>query len=171
MNPPRREKFALLDRDGTIILDKVYLSDPKLIEFAPGAIKGLQMLRDAGFALILVTNQSGVARGYFDENCINRVHDRLGALLAGHELELAAIYFCPHGPDDACACRKPEPGMARKAMTDFGFSAEQAVVIGDSVADVGMAEAAGLRAIRIGTDPGCARDFLEAAQKAITLCA
>ena len=168
MHAPRRQGFALLDRDGTIIVDKNYLSDPELIEFAPGVIEGLRMLRDAGFTLILVTNQSGIGRGYFDEICLERIHDRLKMLLALHSVKLAAIYFCPHGPDDGCECRKPNTGMARQAMADFDFTADQAVVIGDSLADVQMAEAAGMKAIRIGAGQDCANDFLEAAKLAIS---
>lgn len=168
MHAAKRQRFALLDRDGTIIIDKNYLSDPEQIEFARGAIEGLQMLRDAGFTLILVTNQSGIGRDYFDEACLEQIHDRLQTLLAQHELKLAAIYYCPHGPDDGCECRKPKTGMARRAMADFGFAADQAIVIGDSLADVQMAEAAGLKAIRIGAGAGCANDFLEAARTAIS---
>ena len=77
---PRR--LALIDRDGTIIVDKVYLSDPDGIEFAPGAIEGLRLLRDAGFTLVLITNQSGIARGYFDVATLERIHDRLLSMLA-----------------------------------------------------------------------------------------
>ena len=95
---PRR--VALIDRDGTIIVDKVYLSDPDGIEFAPGAIEGLRLLRDAGFALVLITNQSGIARGYFDAARLEQIHDRLRSMLAAEGLTLEAIYVCPHGPDD-----------------------------------------------------------------------
>ena len=87
---PRR--VALIDRDGTIIVDKVYLSDPDGIEFAPGAIDGLRLLRDAGFALVLITNQSGIARGYFDAARLEQIHDRLRSMLAAEGLALAAIY-------------------------------------------------------------------------------
>jgi D-glycero-D-manno-heptose 1,7-bisphosphate phosphatase len=162
-------KFALLDRDGTIIVDKVYLSDPDGIAFAPGALEGLRLLRDAGFILVLVTNQSGVARGYFDTAALERVHARLTELLAAQGLALAGIYFCPHGPDDGCDCRKPAPGMVEEAMRDFGFEPAQAVVIGDSDADMGLAEATGLKGIKIGLDEGCAPDFLEAARRACAL--
>src|ERR1700761_6277648 len=96
---PRR--LALIDRDGTIIVDKVYLSDPNGIEFAPGAIEGLRLLRDFGFTLVLMTNQSGIARGYFDLATLGRIHDRLQSMLAVNEIKLEAIYFCPHAPADA----------------------------------------------------------------------
>jgi D-glycero-D-manno-heptose 1,7-bisphosphate phosphatase len=159
-------KFALLDRDGTIIVDKIYLSDPEGVEFAPGALEGMRLLRDSGFSLALVTNQSGIARGFFDGAALERVHARLTELLAAQDLSLAAIYFCPHGPEDGCDCRKPAPGMVQEAMRDFGFGPEDAVVIGDSDADMGLAAAAGLKGIKIGTGEGCAPDFLEAARRA-----
>jgi len=117
--PPRR-RLALVDRDGTIIIDKVYLADPDGIEFAPSAIEGLRLLRDAGFALVLITNQSGIARGLFDVATLDRIHDRLKSMLAAEGLELEAVYFCPHGPDDGCDCRKPKPGMLTNAMRDLG---------------------------------------------------
>jgi D-glycero-D-manno-heptose 1,7-bisphosphate phosphatase len=159
-------KFALLDRDGTIIVDKVYLSDPDGIEFAEGALDGMRLLRDAGFTLLLVTNQSGIARGYFDEATLGRVHLRLAELLKEQGLELAAIYHCPHGPDDGCDCRKPAPGMIEAAMRDFGFEPGQAVVIGDSDADMGLAKAAGIAGLRIGEGEGRFPNFLEAARSA-----
>lgn len=160
---------ALLDRDGTIIVDKVYLKDPNGIDFAPGALEGMRLLRDAGFALVLITNQSGIARGYFDEATLHTVHDRLEAMLAAEGLALAAIEYCPHGPNDGCACRKPEPGMIHAAMKKLGFGLDRAVMIGDSDADMGAAEAAGLPGIRIRPDgaEGAAKDFLEAAKRAL----
>ena len=122
MKEAAAKRLALLDRDGTIIVDKVHLRDPDGIEFAPGAIEGLQLLRDAGFALVLITNQSGIARGYFDLATLGRIHDRLQSMLAVNELRLEAIYFCPHGPDDGCDCRKPAPGMVTKSHARFGGS-------------------------------------------------
>lgn len=168
---PAPRAYALLDRDGTIIVDKVYLRDPDGIEFAPGALEGMKLLRDAGFALVLITNQSGIARGYFDAATLSAVHDRLKAMLAAEGLTLAAIEYCPHGPNDGCGCRKPRPGMIHAAMAALGFGPERAVMIGDSDADMGAAEAAGLRGIRIRPDgsAGAAVDFLEAARRAVAL--
>ena len=164
---PRR--LALIDRDGTIIVDKVYLTDPDGIQFVPGAIEGLRLLRDAGFTLVLITNQSGIARGYFDVATLERIHDRLRSMLAAEDLQLEAIYFCPHGPDDGCDCRKPAPGMIRKAMRDLGVGPNQVVVIGDSDADMGAAEAAGVPSVRVAAagksaSMGAAHDFMEAAR-------
>jgi D-glycero-D-manno-heptose 1,7-bisphosphate phosphatase len=171
--PPKR--VALIDRDGTIIVDKVYLRDPDGVEFAPGAIEGLRLLRDAGFALVLITNQSGIARGYFDAARLEQIHDRLQSMLAAEGLRLKAIYVCPHGPDDGCDCRKPAPGMVKSAMRDLGFTPDQAVLIGDSDADMGAATAAGVAGLRVraarSAALGAAADFLEAARLACLLMA
>jgi D-glycero-D-manno-heptose 1,7-bisphosphate phosphatase len=172
MPAPRR--LALVDRDGTIIVDKVYLRDPGGIEFAPGAVAGLRLLRDAGFALVLITNQSGIARGYFDAAMLERIHDRLQSMLLAEGLRLEAIYFCPHGPDDGCDCRKPAPGMVIKAMRDLGFRPEEVVVVGDSDADMGAAAAGGVKGVRVAgagrsASIDAANDFLEAARRACAL--
>jgi D-glycero-D-manno-heptose 1,7-bisphosphate phosphatase len=172
MTSPRR--VALIDRDGTIIVDKVYLRDPDGIEFAPGAIEGLRLLRDAGFALVLITNQSGIARGYFDAARLEQIHGRLQSMLAAEGLRLEAIYVCPHGPHDGCDCRKPAPGMVKSAMRDLGFGPDEAVLIGDSDADMGAAAAAGVVGLRVtsaGKSAGAPADFLEAARRARVLLA
>jgi D-glycero-D-manno-heptose 1,7-bisphosphate phosphatase len=167
-------RFALLDRDGTVVIDKVYLSDPADLEFAPGAIEGLRLMRDAGLRFILVTNQSGVARGYFDEKTLDGIHARLRAMLAGEGIDLEAIYHCPHGPWDDCRCRKPQPGLLLDAMADFCFSPDEAVLIGDSDADMGAAAAAGVKGIRVAAPdtsknaaPDVAADFTVAARRAV----
>lgn len=169
-----QKKFALLDRDGTIIVDKAYLSTPDDIEFEIGAIEGLRLLVDSGFQLILITNQSGVARGYFDIDALEQIHARLKELLSHEGITLEAIYFCPHGPADGCGCRKPAPGMIASAMNDFGFTPEQAVFIGDSIADMEAAAASGVRAVRIIRENDSkfemgALNFFEAAAKACAM--
>ncbi|MDH7637270.1 D-glycero-alpha-D-manno-heptose-1,7-bisphosphate 7-phosphatase [Sphingomonas oryzagri] len=170
--------FAVVDRDGTLIEDRVYLADPDGIAFLPGAIEGLRALREAGFGIVMATNQSGIARGYFDEAALARIHARLTALLAAEGLSLDAIYHCPHGPDDGCDCRKPLPGMVAQAMADFGFRADEAVFIGDTAADMGAAAASGLTGIQVYLPAGAAPapgathvapDFAHAARVAIDL--
>jgi D-glycero-D-manno-heptose 1,7-bisphosphate phosphatase len=168
---PAPRRLALIDRDGTIIVDKVYLSDPDGIEFTQGAIEGLRLLRDAGFVLALITNQSGIARGYFDVAVLGRIHDRLQSMLAAEGIGLDAIYFCPHGPNEGCNCRKPAPGMVEQAMRDLGFRPEEVVVLGDSDGDMGAAAAAGVAGVRVAVAgkpvvTGAAPDFLEAARRA-----
>lgn len=168
------KRFALLDRDGTVVIDKIYLSDPAGLEFAPGVIEGLRLMRDAGLRFLMITNQSGVARGYFDEETLARIHRRLCEMLAQEGIDLEAIYYCPHGPSDGCRCRKPQPGLVLDAMANFGFSPEEAVLIGDSEADMGAATASGLTGIRVAPPnaaaiaaPDAAPDFLAAARRAV----
>lgn len=166
----RFARYALLDRDGTIIVDKAYLADPKGIEFTAGAVEGLKLLRDAGFGLILITNQSGIARGYFSEDALARIHRRLRALLEAQGIGLEAIYYCPHGPNDKCRCRKPAPGLVIDAITDFGFAPSSAIFIGDEDADMGAAAAAGIKGVRLareGKPDNAAVDFLAAAHLAL----
>ena len=119
-SPSRR--LALIDRDGTIIVDRVYLRDPDGIEFAPGAIEGLRLLRDAGFALVLITNQSGIARGLFDAATLERIHDRLVSMLAADGLRLEAIYFCPHGPGTAAIAGSPRPGCSDRRCGNWDLA-------------------------------------------------
>jgi len=158
-------RIALLDRDGTLIIDKIYLADPSGVEFAPTAIEGLKLLRDAGARFILITNQSGIARGLFSEKALAAVHQRLREMLADEGLALDAIYDCPHGPTDNCRCRKPAPGLIEDAMADFGFAPKEAVFIGDGEGDMAAADACGVKGFRVA--PGAAPDFLAAARRAV----
>ena len=139
---------AFLDRDGTIIEDTGYLGDPESIQFVPGAIEALRRLQAAGYRLIVVTNQAGVARGLITEADVGKVNDRLVALLGQARVRLDGIYYCPHHPEYGppeyrrdCECRKPKPGMIRQAIRDFGLDASRSVVIGDHVTDVALAQA------------------------------
>jgi D-glycero-D-manno-heptose 1,7-bisphosphate phosphatase len=102
----------------------------------------------------MVTNQSGIARGFFDMGQLGKVHQRLAEMLARFDVQLDGIYLCPHGPDDACGCRKPLPGMIHQAMAVHGFNPRQAWVIGDKEADVGMGHAVGAKSILVRTGYG-----------------
>jgi D-glycero-D-manno-heptose 1,7-bisphosphate phosphatase len=139
---------AFLDRDGTIIEDPGYLRDPEGIQFIPGAIDALQALQRAGYRLVLVTNQAGVARGLLTEDDVRRVNERLTALLAEAGVHLDRIYYCPHHPEYGppeyrreCDCRKPRPGMVHRAVRDLGLDPSRSVAIGDHVTDAGLAQA------------------------------
>jgi heptosyltransferase-2 len=139
---------AFLDRDGTIIEDPGYLCDPEKIQFIPGAIDALRALQQAGYRLVLVTNQAGVARGLLTETDVRRVNERLVALLAEAKVHLDGIYYCPHHPEYGppeyrrdCDCRKPKPGMIHRAIRDLGLDPSRSVVIGDHTSDVALAQA------------------------------
>lgn len=134
----------LLDRDGTVIEDRHYLSDPAGVVLLPGAGQGLAALAAAGARLFLVTNQSGIGRGYFTESDLHACNARLGELLHAHGAALADTEFCPHGPDDRCPCRKPAPGMWHALRDRHGLRAGSVVMVGDKVDDVDFGRGAGL---------------------------
>jgi D-glycero-D-manno-heptose 1,7-bisphosphate phosphatase len=129
---------AFLDRDGTLIVEREYLADPDDVEFAPGAFEALHTLRDAGYALVLVTNQSGIARGIFSEQDFHAVQRRVTAVLRSAALRLDATYWCPHHPDFSgpCDCRKPLTGMYRRAAAELDLDLTASVYIGDRLRDV-----------------------------------
>ena len=153
-------RFALLDRDGTIIVDKEYLSNPDGVELLPGAAAGLALLRQAGFGLAVVTNQSGIGRGYYSEQDMHAVNERMSALLAAEGVVLDGIYYCPHTPQDNCPCRKPRPGMVLRAAAELGFIPDQAVVIGDKAADLGLAHAVGALGALVRTGYGAVQESM-----------
>ena len=148
------KRFVLIDRDGTINVEKHYLSDPDQLELYPGIGPALKRLQDAGFGLAVLTNQSGVARGYFDLDRLTQIHDRLRALLAAEGVTVDGIYICPHGPDDDCACRKPLPGMVEQAVAEHGFDPAQAFMIGDKEVDVDLGHAVGAVSFLVRTGHG-----------------
>jgi D-glycero-D-manno-heptose 1,7-bisphosphate phosphatase len=130
------KRFVLLDRDGTIIVEKHYLASPDQVALLPNAAAGLRTFSSLGFGLVIVTNQSGIGRGYFTTADADRVHLRLKELLAVESVALDGIYLCPHAPEVGCACRKPEPGLVRRAAADLGFDPSEAIVIGDKPCDI-----------------------------------
>src|ERR1700740_1318918 len=130
-----RQRFVLLDRDGTIIVERHYLSDPEWVELLPGAVSGLRQLSQMGLGLVVITNQSGIGRGFFDETRLELIHRRMSKLLAAEEVTLSGIYFCPHTPDTDCCCRKPRPGLVKQAARQLNFDLQDAFVIGDKPCD------------------------------------
>ncbi len=141
------KKAVFLDRDGTIIFDEVYLADPSRIRFIPGAIDAMRALSSRGYALVLVSNQSGVARGLIRPEQLAAVHARLCELLAAEGVTFAGAYHCVHGPDDGCECRKPKPGMLLEAARELGLDVTASVIVGDKPSDVAAGEAAGARGV------------------------
>jgi D-glycero-D-manno-heptose 1,7-bisphosphate phosphatase len=143
---------VFLDRDGTVIAERHYLADPEGVELLPGVARGLGRLAEAGYALVVVTNQSGIARGYFAESDYRAVRDRLDRELAAHGIALDATYHCPHYPDadGPCPCRKPAPGLFLRAAADLGLDLRRSVLVGDSARDVAPAAELGARAVMVG---------------------
>ncbi|MCK5297102.1 MAG: D-glycero-beta-D-manno-heptose 1,7-bisphosphate 7-phosphatase [Alphaproteobacteria bacterium] len=148
------KRYILLDRDGTIIADKHYLSDPDEVELLPYAAEGLKHLSRLGFGLIVVTNQSGVARGYFNEEQVKKANSRLEELLKKQGVHLDAVYYCPHSPDEKCHCRKPETGMAEQAALDFDFVLKDCYIIGDKDSDVNLAIPLECKSVLVRTGNG-----------------
>jgi D,D-heptose 1,7-bisphosphate phosphatase len=144
------------DRDGTLLVEKQYLSDPRQVELIPGAVEALRTLADRGHALVVVTNQSGIARGMYGEAELAAVERRMKELLAAHGVHLDGSYHCPHHPDftGRCECRKPEPGMYLRAAAELGLDLAHSVCIGDRLSDVEPARRFGGRAILVRTGYG-----------------
>lgn len=127
---------VILDRDGTLIKDKHYLADPAGVELLPGATTGLTRLAGAGMRLFVVTNQSGIGRGYFTEEEYHACHAAMEAQLRDAGISLTGTAFCPHGPDEGCACRKPEQGMWRALAAAHGIESAATVMVGDKEEDI-----------------------------------
>jgi D-glycero-D-manno-heptose 1,7-bisphosphate phosphatase len=159
-------KVVILDRDGTIIIDRNYLSDPAGLEFLPGAAEGLRGLYEAGYRLVVITNQSGIGRGMFSEARLAEIHDRFVAMVEAAGAHIEAIYYCPHLPDAGCTCRKPAQGLMQQAAADLAFDPAGAVVIGDKESDVEFGRRAGAVTIFISSReaiaPATAADFVAA---------
>lgn len=150
----KNKRYALLDRDGTIMVDKIYQSDPALTELLPGALEGLKSLAKSGFGLAVVTNQSGIGRGLIRPHELEAVNQSLVDLLAGEGVILERVYYCPHTPEEGCDCRKPRPGMALRAAGELGFDPRDCVVIGDRAADVALGKGIGATSILVRTGGG-----------------
>jgi len=133
---------AFLDRDGTIIHDDHYINDPARVRLLDGAAAAIARLRAAGTAVVVITNQSGIARGQISEVQYRSVRDRLDALLAAAGTRVDATYHCPHHPDvgGACECRKPGTALYRQAIADLGLDARRTAFVGDRWSDVAAAE-------------------------------
>lgn len=136
----------ILDRDGTVIVDKHYLSDPAGVELIPDAGPALGRLAAAGRRLYLATNQSGIGRGYFSEADQHAVQARLEELLAAHAAPISGLAFCPHAPQDNCSCRKPATGLWDALSAEHGLEPDSSVMVGDKPADVSLGLNAGLAA-------------------------
>src|SRR5579863_4923651 len=129
--PPKRRPAVFLDRDGTLIHDRpgFYLRHHEALRVYPYTAQALRLLRAAGFRLIVLTNQSGLAHGYLDERMLARIHRKLRAALRRRGARIDDIYYCPHGPDDRCRCRKPKTPLARRAIRDWNLTLKGSAII------------------------------------------
>ena len=136
MTRPGEPAPVILDRDGTIVIDRHYLDDPAQLCFLPGAAEGLRILTQNGHRIVVITNQSGVGRGLFTLERMHEVNNRLIRMAAEAGARIDAVYSCPHEPAAACACRKPNTQLVFDAARQFGFDPAGSVVIGDKSTDV-----------------------------------
>ncbi len=131
-----RIKNFILDRDGTIIEEKQYLKDPKEVQLLPNTTKALKILQDRGIELFIVTNQSGIGRGYFTIEDFYNVQSKLIRLLMEYKITIKDTLFCPHKPDDLCFCRKPRPGMWLSLREKYNLNPLETIVVGDKISDI-----------------------------------
>lgn len=168
-HPPGR-RAVFVDRDGTIIREREYLADPEGVELLPEAARGLAALHAAGFAVVIVTNQSGIARGYFTERSYEAVQGEVVARLARLGVPVLDSYHCPHHPDftGPCDCRKPATGLFERAARDHDLDLGASVFIGDRLRDVAPAHRFGALAVLVrtgygGEEAGAAPDWVHVA--------
>lgn len=166
---------VFVDRDGTLIEEAGYLDRLERLVVYPWSIDAVRLLNRAGFSVFVVTNQAGVARGLVDESFVHEAHRHLTAMFAAGGAQISACYYCPHHPDatvaayrQTCDCRKPKPGMIRRAAQEFSLDLSRSFLAGDKWIDIESAQAAGVAGILVRTGYGesearRARDGVEAA--------
>ncbi|HBC88949.1 MAG TPA: HAD family hydrolase [Lentisphaeria bacterium] len=147
-------KAVFLDRDGTIMFDSGYVSDPEKVDIFDETVEALKALKEAGYLLVVVTNQSGIARGYFNMDELEKVNSRMCELFKEHGVLFDKIYVCPHRDEDRCTCRKPLPGLIFKAARELDIDVSVSFMIGNSRSDV-----------HAGISAGCKLNFLIGAEK------
>ncbi len=150
VKPKRPAVF--LDKDGTLVENVPYNVDPAKLRLTPHAVEGLALLKENGYALVVVTNQSGIARGFFDRKALDRVHAALAGMLRENGIRIEGFFVCPHAPPASplhagCLCRKPSPGLLRQAAVTHGLDLEASWMVGDILNDVEAGKRAGCRAI------------------------
>jgi len=159
------ERAVFLDRDGTIIEEVGYLDRPERVELFPWTIDAVRVLNRAGLAVVLVSNQSGVARGFFTEAVVDAVHQRMADLLNEGGARIDAYYYCPHHPDGKvpryalpCDCRKPGRGLVDRAVQELGIDPAKSFVVGDRWLDVALGRAVGAQSVLVRTGYGASEE-------------
>ena len=152
-------KVIVLDRDGVINEDSAdFIKSPAEFSPLPGSIQAIARLKQAGFTVVIATNQSGLGRGLFNNRALLDIHDKLIEMVEQAGGALAGIYVCPHKPEDGCDCRKPKPGLLLRVAADLEIDATECIVVGDSRRDLEAALAVGARAILVRTGNGRATE-------------
>lgn len=146
-------KAAFIDRDGTIAKDVPYCRRPEDFELLPTVPEAINLLNQNGFKVVVVTNQSGIARGYFTEETLAQIHNKMEHELARNGAQVDAIYYCPHHPEDGCDCRKPKTALFQQAVQELGINLNHSFVIGDMQMDIDAGKALGCKTILVATNP------------------
>ncbi len=148
-------RYVLLDRDGVINHDsKDFIKSPKEWRPIEGSLEGIALLNQYGFEVAVITNQSGLARGLFDEAMLTAIHEKMQHMLADKGGKIADIYYCPHGPDSSCNCRKPKPGLLEQFAAEKKVDLKSVYVIGDSLRDIQAAQAVSAKPILVKSGKG-----------------
>ncbi len=160
-NKTEKNRAIFLDRDGTVSYEVGYVNHPSRYDIMPGSVDAIKKINQSEFLAVLVTNQAGVARGYFKEELILKVHEKLENLLSEKNAYLDAIYYCPHHPELGeppyrmnCNCRKPKPGLLMRAQKDLNIDLSKSYIIGDSIKDIETGFNAGVPGILVLTGYG-----------------
>jgi D-glycero-D-manno-heptose 1,7-bisphosphate phosphatase len=155
VTPTTRRPAAFFDRDGVLNVDHGYVHRPEQLEWIAGAPESVRLLNEAGYCVLVITNQSGVARGFFDEAAVKSFHAHMQNVLAGKGAHIDAFYYCPHHPEGtvkafamACSCRKPRTGMLEQAAREWPIDVSRSFFIGDNEADMAAAAAFKVRGIK-----------------------
>ncbi len=150
----RAVPVLFLDRDGVVIANQDYLSDPDLVALVPGAAEAMKAAACDGYLLVGVSNQSGLGRGFFSEKDLARVMTRLDELLAAEGARFDGFYYCPHAPQEDCRCRKPGPGLLEEVAQSLTFDPGRSWVVGDKASDVALGRDHGMGAVLVLTGHG-----------------
>lgn len=150
-----KNNFIILDRDGVINFDSLeYIKSPDEWNAIPGSLEAIAQLNRAGYQVIVVTNQSGIARGYYDMETLDHIHEKFLRELAEVGGHVEEIFFCPHHPDEQCSCRKPKPGLLHQLQKKYTIKFADTYFIGDSIVDMQVAAEVGCKPILVLTGNG-----------------
>lgn len=142
-------KAVFIDRDGTINVNVEYLDNPDEFQMYPGVGEGIKKLIENGYKIIIITNQSGISRGYFSEETLGKIHARMKKELEEKGARIDGVYYCPHHPDDKCSCRKPNTALFEQAIKEHDIDPSQSYVIGDRMLDVEAGHKIGSKTILV----------------------
>ena len=154
MTGSQNNRAVFLDRDGTIMEDANYVGDVSRVILIPGATHALKRLVDAGYRLLVVTNQSGVGRGYFPREAVEQIHAHLDEQFGNVGVKFDRYYVCPHHPEDKCDCRKPKPKFLQEAAREFALDLDQCFMVGDRASDIQAGINAGTQTVLVLTGAG-----------------